>query len=172
MDDLTQCSSDCGCAGGQPSETCAFDPPCLRCVMNPPNKALSYVERQMRTNPNWQEQARRDIARWNDSPRQTCTFCGAADHASSDCAIFDDVKEAREIRRQVLNREVSFAYGQPRRRCPVCHNQIDEHNSRVNWPDQTPNGSQIPCWRRGEWDRYGLHIAPTRVQESEIWLIP
>lgn len=79
--------------------------------------------------------------------------------------MFQDVELARAMRKSRIanwdgNRAIYDSVP-----CPICHRRVDSHNSGFT----TPEGwiLRIPCWRRGEWDRYGLHINPTRPQADE-----
>lgn len=60
--------------------------------------------------------------------------------------LFPDVAEARELRAS-LQADPSYHYGDRREfsACPICHYPLHRHNDK------------LPCQRRGEWDRYGLH---------------
>lgn len=60
------------------------------------------------------------------------------------------VMNARKIRRMMVEGELFTTYGCNKRfDCPICYNPISNHTYK------------IPCFRNGEWDRYGLHVAAT-----------
>jgi hypothetical protein len=70
-------------------------------------------------------------------------------------ATFNDgaeaIQEARLLRRMMENGELFTFYGSRGMRCPLCFNEVSNHRYK------------IPCWRYGEWDRYGLHVSATPV---------
>lgn len=58
--------------------------------------------------------------------------------------MFTDVIAARELRETMLARPDDFRYP-IETRCPICHRSTSQHLDR------------LPCQRRNEFDRYGLH---------------
>lgn len=79
--------------------------------------------------------------------------------------MFEDVSLARAMRKIRIANWQAHQVMYDMTPCPICHRRVDGHNSAY----RTPEGwlLRLPCWRRGEWDRYGLHINPTAIQADE-----
>lgn len=81
--------------------------------------------------------------------------------------MFADVEAARALRDRILRSPSDYLY--PRDvSCPICGRVVSSHNATflVMRPDGRTYFESLPCWRRGEWDRYGLHVAPTPLSFS------
>ena len=78
--------------------------------------------------------------------------------------MYPDVLAARVLRDELVSgaREITLAVVYELR-CPVCDRRVWDHNSAFQ-----RGGSfvHVPCYRRGEWDRFGLHVEPTPVRFS------
>lgn len=64
--------------------------------------------------------------------------------------LAERVTEARNIRTLMITGQLFTSYLCSKEfTCPICYNPIHNHTYK------------IPCFRKGEWDRYGLHVAAT-----------